>query len=159
MCRQRKAKRSSPELSLRAGLDKGWRPILELGPRNTTFPLVEKVGRAWINLHLESRSRHNLIIIIWRFGSEYGTRACKMVHSTWRTTSSKLGPLLNALILLIFSQSKISNLPIVSVSLDVQTTILDIYSLCCFVHSLLQPPNWPQLHPTEFTLLIMFDTQ
>ena len=66
-----------------------------------------------------------------------------MVHPTWRTTSSKSRPLSDALMILLFTDFlPINNRIQVVVSTRMQRGML------------FEPPNWPQLHPMEFTLLI-----
>ena len=66
-----------------------------------------------------------------------------MVHLTWRTTSSKFGPLSNALMILLF----IDFLPINNRTQVVESTRMQLGML-------FGPPNWLQLHPMQFTLLI-----
>ena len=55
-----------------------------------------------------------------------------MVHPTWRTTSSKLGPLSNALMILLFTDF----LPINNKTQIVESTRMQLGML-------FEPPNWP----------------
>ena len=66
-----------------------------------------------------------------------------MVHPTWRTTFSKLGPLSDALMILLFTDF----LPINNRTQVVESTRMQ-------PGMLFESLNWLQLHLMEFTLLI-----